>query len=83
MLPAEEEGYPKRQSITIFHRCVFEAVIGLLEEQRPSGDKGEPFPWENTVYFRRDISVGSLPVLFEESVGRLSKMINARCGLIE
>lgn len=36
----DQEGYMKRQATTIFHRCIFECLIGLLEDKRPSGDKG-------------------------------------------
>ena len=40
ILPNEEDPYSKRQAITIFHRCIFECLIGILEDNRPSGDKG-------------------------------------------
>lgn len=40
-----EEAFVARQALTIFHRCIFEAIIFLLEEFRPCGEKGLPFPW--------------------------------------
>ncbi len=73
----------KRQATTIFHRCIFECLIGLLEDKRPSGDKGQPFPWEKVLYFNRPLTLQHADGLFIECVSRLQEMLLLRCGIIQ
>lgn len=68
---ASEEEFVARQSVTIFHRCIFEAVIFLLEEFRPCGEKGLPFPWEKVVHFPRTVSMGNIEGMLRRCVVRL------------
>ena len=53
-----------KQSITIFHRCIFESIIFLFEEYRPCGEKGIPFPWEKTPFFNRLVTDKAMERIF-------------------
>ena len=85
--PAEaeegEEAFIARQSVTIFHRCIFEAIIFLLEEHRPCGEKGLPFPWENTPYFNRKVEAAAMQRLFQQCLVKLEAVLRINCGIID
>jgi hypothetical protein len=72
-----------RQSITIFHRCIFESIIFLLEEYRPCGEKGIPFPWEKVPYFNRVILERNMESLFNECLQKLEGILKISCGIID
>lgn len=78
-----EEAHLQRQTITIFHRCIFESIICLLEEHRPCGEKGVPFPWEKTVYFLREVAGVDLERVFQRCQERLRDTLRLNCGIID
>jgi hypothetical protein len=74
----------RRQSETVFHRCVFECFLGELERSRPYGERGRPYPWEEKYSHStvRQIPAVSLPRIFERARGRMAECLSFRCGLI-
>jgi hypothetical protein len=74
----------RRQSETVFHRCVFEGFLGELERSRPYGERGRPFPWEEKYSHStvRQIPAVSLPRIFERARSRMAEFLSFRCGLI-
>ena len=73
----------EKQSYTIYHRAIFECVICFLEERRPCGEKGLPFPWERVQFFYRPVEEAELRRILQGCVGRLSTLLALSCGVIE